>query len=487
MTRLFMACLSTETNTFSPIPTGRTGYEAYFLRHGTATQEPANLMTESLHLWRVQAEALGWEVIESLTAIAEPAGLTTAATYAAFKEDILNDLRKAGGADVILLSLHGAMVAEGVEDCEGDLTQAVRELCPEAIIGVSLDLHCHLTQALLDASDLVITFKEYPHDDATPRAAELWDLALRTYRGEITPRMALFECRMIGIYLTKTPAMAAFVARMQAEEGRGGVLSVSLSHGFVWADVADVGARMLVVTDDDAELAASKAESLGRAFFELRHDVTRRYPDMAQALDGIGTDAPGKPIVLADMSDNSGAGAPGDSTFVLREILDRGLTDVASGLYFDPMAVAICRDAGEGVSLSLRLGGKTEPASGAPLDVQGRIMAIREGCGQHLGPGLEPMGTAVWLRLAGNVDVVLNNLRVQVYHPEAFTHLGIDLARKRLVVVKSTFHFFTPFAALASEVIFCATPGRVSPDMQALRYTRRDGRYWPRVDNPFDM
>lgn len=486
-TRLFMACLSTETNTFSPVPTGLAGFEAYSLHHGTASRVAPNLMTESLHLWRARAEALGWEVIESLTAIAEPAGRTTARVYRDFKREILADLQAACPVDVILLSLHGAMVADGCDDCEGDLVAAIRARCPEAVIGVSLDLHCHLTEALIAAADLVVTFKEYPHDDATPRAAELWDLALRQHRGDIAPEMALFDCRMMGLYLTKAGPMAAFVARMQAAEGQGGVLSVSLGHGFPWADVADVGARMLVIADGDRALAVETAERLGRAFFAMREGVTRSYPGLTDALSRVRDTAPGeqRPIVLADMSDNSGAGAPGDATFVLQAVLEAGIRDVALGLIFDPGAVAICRDAGIGTRLTLRVGGKIEVASGRPLDVTGEIRAIRSDCGQHLGPGLEPMGSAVWIALDDGVDLVLNDLRVQVYHPEAFTQLGITLETKRLIVVKSLFHFYTPFAALASDVIFCATPGRVTPDMRALPHTRRLLPYWPKVADPW--
>lgn len=158
--RMFMATLSTETNTFSPMPTAMSGFEAYFLRHGTATQEPPNLMTEALHVWRARAEDLGWEVVESLAAIAEPAGRTTADCYATLIGEILSDLEAAHGVDVILLQLHGAMVAEGLDDCEGDLLRRIRELCPKAVIGVSLDQHCHLTQQMLENSNLMLCFKE---------------------------------------------------------------------------------------------------------------------------------------------------------------------------------------------------------------------------------------------------------------------------------------------------------------------------------------
>lgn len=481
---LFMATLSTETNTFAPMPTGMQAYHDYFYREGTATQEPATLMTEALHVWRAGAAARGWQVTESLTAIAEPAGLTTRKTYERLRDHILDDLRRAGQPTLILLQLHGAMVADGYDDCEADLVGRVRALCPDAFIGIALDLHCHLTQGLLDVSNAIITMKEYPHDDVGERAQELFDLAVRALSGTVRPTMALFDCRMISLFLTKEGAMKGFVQRMKDTEQHPEILSVSLGHGFPWADLPEVGARLLVVADNDADLAARAAAQLGQAFFDLRHELAQDYPALSPALDQYAM-AEAFPITLADMSDNSGAGAPGDSTFVLREVMDRGLCHVALGIIWDPMAVHMCVEAGTGACLRLRIGGKSEIASGDPLDVSVTVRAIRTGLVQHLGAGAEPLGTLVHLTLAGGVDVLINDLRIQVYHPEVFEQMGIDLTAKRLIVVKSLFHFYSPFAALSQHVIFCATPGRVNPDTRAIAYTRRDLNFWPRVENPF--
>lgn len=481
---LFMATLSTETNTFSPVPTGLRGYSDFYFRHGTATNEPPNLMTEALHVWRSHGEALNWKITESIAAIAEPAGKTTKAAYQELKEEILRDIKAAGSVDIVLLQLHGAMISEDCDDCEADLTAAVRAICPQATVGVALDCHCHLTEDLLSVADIVICFKEYPHDDASHRAEELFDLAVRARKGEITPVMALFDCRMVSLFLTKHGAMRDYVALMKSTEKEAGILSVSLGHGFPWADIPETGARVLVVADGDVSLAKTTAEQLGRTFFDLRHQLVPHYPDLQEGLDQALASSH-IPVVLADMSDNSGAGAPGDATHVLREVTARGLTNFASGLYWDPMSVRQCEDAGEGARIQLRLGGKTEPASGQPLDVVGRIKRIVSGLGQHLGAGLEPLGTMVWLQLPGDVDLVINDLRTQVYHPEAFEQLGIRLADKRLIIVKSLFHFYGPFSAIASEIIFCATPGRVNPNTGLIPFTRRDMNFWPRVDNPF--
>ena len=482
--QLFMATLTTETNTFSTMPTAMSGFEAYFLRHGTATQEPPNLMTEALHLWRERAEAIGWSVVESLAAIAEPAGRTTTDCYESLVQEILSDLETASGADVILLQLHGAMVAEDVDDCEGDILERVRAICPNATIGVSLDQHCHLTQQMLDASDLVICFKEYPHDDATARAEELFDLARRTHAGEISPVMQMYDCRMVNLYLTKTGPMRQFVDRISALEQKSGILSVSLAHGFPWADVADVGARTLVVTDNDLTLADRTAKHLGKEFFDLRHDVVSDLKQMDDALEQAARATTG-PVVLADMGDNSGGGAPGDSTYLLRAMLERRFINVATGIYWDPMVVGLCKDAGVGANLQLRVGGKTGVDSGEPVDIKLRVMRIESSLGQHLGKGLEPLGTLVWLRAEGEIDILVNDLRTQVYHPEAFEQMGIELSKKSIVTVKSLFHFYGPFQEIASQIIQVATPGGTSPQFDDLSFTKQFN-YWPKVENPFE-
>lgn len=482
--RLFIATLSTETNTFSPMPTGMSAFEEYFLHHGTATQEPPNLMTEALHLWRARAEALGWDVTESLAAIAEPAGPTVAGCYDALSGEIMADLAAAGGADIVLLQLHGAMVAEHVEDCEGDLAGRIRAVCPDAVIGMALDLHCHLTERMIQACDLIVSFKEYPHDDATPRAAELFDMARRTALGEVAPVMRSFDCRMNNLYLTKEGAMRSFVDGLIRLEQTPGILSVSLSHGFPWADVADLGARVLVIADGDAELAATTAERVGRDFFARRNAVTDRFESLERALDRAAAATEG-PMVLADMGDNSGGGAPGDSTVMLRALLDRGQTGVATGIYWDPVATRLCQDAGEGAELRLRIGGKIGPESGNPVDLTARVMRIIPRAGQHLGPGLEPMGTVIWLRTGTDFDILINDLRTQVYHPEAFEQMGIDLSGKSIVTVKSLFHFYAPFRKIAAQVIQVATPGGTCPDFRAIPLTKRKGALWPDVENPF--
>ena len=166
--KLLIACLATETNTFSPMPTGRNSFEATMVTRN-ATLQPGNLFTAPLHEWRRMGEEKSWEVIESLSVAAQPAGTTVRAVYEDFRDEILADIAK-HQPDVLLMSMHGAMVANGYDDCEGDMMARARDILgPNKVIGLELDPHNHLTDQMLENATLIINYQEYPHVDA-PRA-----------------------------------------------------------------------------------------------------------------------------------------------------------------------------------------------------------------------------------------------------------------------------------------------------------------------------
>ncbi|WP_137699738.1 M81 family metallopeptidase [Marimonas lutisalis] len=480
--KVFIAGLATETNSFSPIPTGRLAFEDSFVSRN-ATAEPANLFSAPLHEWRAMAEARGWQVVESLAAFAQPAGPTIRETYESYRDEILRDLA-AAQPDIVLLSMHGAMIAEGYDDCEGDMLMRAREVAgKDAVIGLEIDPHNHLTQEMLDAADLIVSYKEYPHVDSPDRARELFSMAADTAEGKVRPVMRDFDCRMIAMFHTTRAPMRGFVDDMQAREGRDGVLSLSLTHGFPWGDCARVGARMLAIVDGDAGKAEAVAREFGERLWGLREQIRVDWPSIGGALDRAEA-ANANPVVLADFADNAGGGAPADSTFVLQEVLNRGLRDVALGIFWDPVVVRMCQDAGVGATMRVRLGGKIGAMSGDPVDLTVTVRGVRENMHQMMGESRMPMGTGVWLEADG-VHLVLSDKRTQAFHPVGFTDLGLDLSQMKMVVVKSSQHFHAGFAPIASEVIYISGPGAITPDYAKIPYTKRDGNFWPKVENPF--
>ncbi|HVL73154.1 MAG TPA: M81 family metallopeptidase, partial [Beijerinckiaceae bacterium] len=246
--RMFVASLATETNTFSPLPVDRAAFERAFYAPPGKHPETPTLCSAPVVAARRRAARDGFTLIEGTSTWAEPAGLVSREAYESLRDEILGQLEAAMPVDVALFGLHGAMVADGYEDCEGDLLARARAIVgPDAVVGCEHDMHCHLTEKRVAAVDLIVLFKEFPHTDFLARAEDLVDLALRAARREIRPVAGLFDCRTLDAgFMTSHPKGRAFVDRLMAMEGRDGILSISIAHGFYAADVPEVGNKVLV-------------------------------------------------------------------------------------------------------------------------------------------------------------------------------------------------------------------------------------------------
>lgn len=482
--KFFIASLATETNTFAAAPTGLGGFEEYGIFHGDASKRAPGGTGAFMRFLRDLIEADGNEVVEGLCALAQPAGRTVRHVYEALRGRILDDLRAAMPVDAVQLLLHGAMAAEGYDDCEGDLIAHMRAIAgPDVAIGVELDLHCHFTALMQRAADINIAFKQYPHIDAEPRARELYQILKDTAAGRVRPVTAVHECKMVGLWHTTGEPMASFVSRMQAVERQPGVLSVSLGHGFPWGDVPEAGAKLWVVTDNDLALAQSLASQLGNAFWQLRGEIGAAALTIDAALD-IALVPGERPVVMADIADNPGGGAPGDSTFILRRLAEHQVGNAVVGALWDLGAIHTCQSAGVGATLDLRIGGKCGPTSGMPLDLRVVVRAIVLEHSQSALGTRERLGTCVWVEAANGLHIVLASIRTQTYGTDLFTGLGITLEDKQLIVVKSTQHFHAEFAPLARAVLYVTTPGTMTSDFASIPYRQRTLDFWPRVPDP---
>lgn len=483
--KFFIAHLATETNTFAAAPTGLGGFEEIGIFHGDASVRDPHGAGAFLRYLRGLVEADGGSVVESLCTLAQPGGRTVRHVYEALRDAILADLRAALPVDAVQLLLHGAMAADGYDDCEGDLAARIRDVVgPGVPIGIELDLHCHFTELMRASADVIVALKEYPHTDTDERGRELYQILADTVAGRVRPVTAVFDCKMVGLWHTTREPMQGFVRRMQDVEREPGVLSVSLGHGFPWGDVPEAGARLWVVTDADQELAATLARRLGAEFWHLRTRIGPEVLDVDAALDLVEGTAGEGPLVLADIADNPGGGAAGDSTFILRRLVERGIANVAIGAFWDLGAVHVCKSAGPGAQIDLRIGGKCGPASGQPVDLRVTVRAIVLNHSQSALGTRERLGDCVWVEAANGLHILLASIRTQTYGLDAFTGMALDLVDKALVVVKSTQHFHAEFAPLARQVGYVTTPGAMSFDFAAIPYRLRTLDYWPRVADP---
>ncbi len=480
--RLFTASLATESNSFSPIPTTRKDFEDRVWFRPGEHPDRATHSTAPLFVARQRAAQEGIELIEGSCFWAEPSAPVRQADYESMRDEILAELEAALPVDGVLLGLHGAMVAQGCDDCEGDLLERVRALVgPKAVIGVELDPHCHLTEKRARMADIIILFKEYPHTDFVERAEELVTLVTATIRGEIKPVMSLYDCRMDDLFPTSREPGRGFVTKMQSLEGKDGVLSVSLGHGFTQGDVPEHGARVLVVTNDAKAKGDALATRLGEEVREKRGTWRPPYLGLEEAIDAAYA-APEGPIVVADPSDNAGGGAASDNTNVLRRLIERGCTDAAIGPIWDPLAVAICHGAGVGARLDLRFGGKASKASGQPIDAEIEVIGLKIDGAQSFGTAKVGYGDGAGIRIAttgGSVEVALISERTQALGTEIFTDLGIDLGSKRYIGVKSTNHFHAAYAPVAREVLYCDGGGPSPLDTTRYPYKKIARPQWP--------
>ena len=472
--RVFVASLATETNTFSPLFVDRRAFEeAFYCPPGEHPPTPT-LCSAPMVAARRRAETDGFTLIEGTATWAEPAGLVSREAYESLRDEILGQLKAAMPVDVALFGLHGAMVARDYDDCEGDLLARVREMVgPDCVIGAELDMHCHLTQKRVAAADVLLAFKEFPHIDFLDRAEDLVDLCLRAARREVKPVPAVFDCRSMSGFMTSSEPGRSFVDRIMAMEGRDGILSISVAHGFQAADVYDVGTKVLVIADgeENRSKADALAESLGREILGWQRTAPGPYHYTPEEAIKQALAEPGQPIVFADRWDNPGGGVAGDSTVMIETLLKHPDIPAAIGALWDPVAVSLCRAAGVGARIPLRFCGKATPQSGSPIDAEVVVKGVSDELMIPFEESVVSLGPAAAISI-GELDVVLVSGRAQTFSPPAFTKLGIDLARKKIVVVKSSNHFYAAFAPIAAKVHYLNTGGPYPYDATKVEYRK---------------
>lgn len=486
--RLFIATLGTETNTFASFPTGVDDFKACFWADRNVETFPASPWSAPPQIWRERGLERGWDVVQSLFAFANPAGPTIKADYEMMRDRILDDLSAAGPVDAVLYYLHGAMIADGYDDCEGDLVKRTRELVGDKTrIGVELDLHGHVDNTIVDNADIIVIYKTYPHIDHAERAEDLFALMERTLKGEIEPKMALFDCKTMGLFPTTMDGpMIAFTQSLYDGEGKDGVLSLSLNHGFPWADVPLAGAKMLAVADRDQAIADRAAKQYGEAFYRIRAEATLPFTPFREAIE-LAKIKGDKPLLIADTSDQIGSGAPGDTTYVLKAFIDAGIRNAVVAPLWDPSAVKICFQVGVGAKLKLRIGGKFEPHSGPPLDAEAEVLFLKRNAHQDHLPGERiEIGDVAVVRVEG-IEVLLTTLRTNLYTLSLFALHGISFDDKQVVSIKNLYKHKDLFTTNTRAQLFVATPGTSNPNWSELPFKRLTRPIWPLDADPLGL
>ena len=478
--RVLIAGFKHETNTFSRLKTDLAAYRARLLVHGGAIRQTFAGTRTEIAAFLDACDRHGWEPILSVAADASPSGVVTREAFDTISGEIIAAVDRAGMPDAVLLNLHGAMVAEGAPDGEGELLRRLRQRIGRAVpIGITLDLHANVTDDMARLADVIVSYKTYPHVDLYETGTECADLIARTLSGAIRPTVSVARGALLsGVDHGRTTApgpMRDMLAEAKRLHVVPGVLSTSINAGFSMADMVDAGPSAVIVGDGRDERYQEMVERLVALMWESRHVTTVPLVSAAHAIAvAKAKGRSGAPVVIADFADNPGGGGYGDSTALLKAMIDAGLRDAAFSSIYDPESAAACHAASVGARLSLAIGGKVDPLFGPPITAEAEVVRLTDGRFRYEGQmqhGVPvDLGPSALVRVGG-VEVVLASRRFQNYDLQFFKSFGVDPASRAVLAVKSAQHFRAAYGPLASEIVVVDDGnGLTSENLKKLPY-----------------
>ncbi|MDN3562805.1 M81 family metallopeptidase [Paeniroseomonas aquatica] len=473
-----------ESHSFAPIPTG---WQEFIKPGGfPGLQRPATLV-ETLRHTSVPcagaievAEAAGASIAPLTWCFANPAGPVTAEAFeriAALLIGALSDALDAGPLDGIFLELHGAMVAVGFDDAEGELLRRVRAVVGEAMpITVSLDPHANMTRAMTGLADALVPYRTYPHVDMKPAGAQAMRLLLeRIRRGRPWARAFAEVDFLIPLTMqcTMVPPMSLVLEAREALAAEHGCAELAFCFGFPYADFPGCGVAIAAYAETqgaaDAAVAGLKAY-MDAHEAEFAGGVAPAAEGVAEAIR-LAAGA-SRPVVMADTQDNPGGGGHGDTTGLLAELIAQDAQGAVLGLINDAESAAACHAAGVGATIPLSLGGRSD---GVPLAVTAVVEALTDGRFVSTGPMSKgnpaDLGPTALIRVSSGVRVIVVTRKMQALDQSLFTHIGVEPRAQKILALKSSVHFRAHFQPIAEQVIVVAAPGPVVADPATLPFS----------------
>ena len=467
--RIVTGIIAHETSTFTPVKTTRKNYQERYgnlrgkeiLKVFRGTNKPTGGFIEG-------AEEHNFELIPTIVAEPHPSGPTPRTLFEEIIQEMLEGFRNAGQIDGVLLELHGAMVAEGIDDGEGYMLAAVRNLLGDIPIVAQLDIHSNISPEMVELADVLIGRESYPEVDMAVRGRECADVLIQILRSGLQPTMALHQIPMVwGMnQVTALHPMKEAMEYLHDIENRPGVVCGSIATCFPLADIPHMGASVYIVTDNNQDMAQKYADELGEYLFDRRSDWHLPMPSTHDTLKIIHKENE-LPVIFADRNDNTGGGSPGDSTGMLRTFIQADLEDACILYIVDPDAVGQCMDVGVGATITLDIGGKSSPLQGEPVTMTVEVLGLSDGGFRYHGPMLEGlegnMGPSAHIRQLG-IHVVLVTDREQPFDTAFSESLGLDPRKMKYIGVKSAAHFRAGFEPWAGSIHVVTEPSVHDPD-----------------------
>ena len=481
MKKVLVAQFTHETNTFCPKKADFEAFRVFRWFEGQDLIEKQRGVATDLGGF--VDEMSKYDDVELIPAIgigAMPCGAVNEDVFDFACERILGAIKENMPLDGVFFHLHGATVVDGHADASGELCEAARAIIGEDVPFIcSMDLHANVTKKMYENTDALVCYDCYPHTDIAETGAAAARIMRGILDGTATPTMAYRRIPyLLPLFPTADPAISPIYDRMFEMRATDGVLEARLAHGFFPSDVEEMGIAVMVTTNNDQVLAEQLADELEQMVVDRIPQLVREYPDLDEVLDRI--EAEGKyPAVLADSSDNPGAGALGETTHILRRILERGITGAAVATILDPESVKKCEAAGVGNTVHLSLGGWSDPVlSGGAIEMDAYVRAITDGKYVFKGKMSHGLwgthGKAAVIEVGGNV-VIVTSLTRQPFDLEVFRSHGIAPEECKILVTKSSVHFRADYGKIAKAMYTLALPGVASPNPKSYQYKNWKG------------
>lgn len=486
--RIGLVQVMQETCSFNPTPTTLADFEAFGIRLGRDVLELSDTAGPIAgYLAAVASSDADVETVPIVRGTAQSGGRLTREAFDHFDGVVRTGLLGAGTLDGVVMLLHGAASADGIDDVEGALLATVRSVVGDALpVAVMLDHHANITHALVDGADLIVGFRTQPHDQFET-ARDLTLHAIRAFAGTTAPTIGWRKLRMLTHqeqYLTSHGPMKVWFDRARAMELDPRVISVSPFPMQCWLDADEAGWAVVAVTDGDAPLADALADEMADLAWSMR--------DEFQVTESVGVDdavrladaGSGPPVLLSDTGDSVLGGSGGDSTVILEAALRIGTTGRVLVPMIDPVAARRLAAAGHGATITLELGGRSTPLF-HPLEVTGVVRAVGDGKvdTSDLPQGRVEMGHCVAFDV-GPVTLLVTELAGAAgIHPAVYRHVGVEPGDYRMIVMKTASNF-QYMSALTTSFTRVATPGPTQSDLASLPWERAPRPIFPLDPTP---
>ncbi len=486
MPRIGIAGFLHESNTFLSKPTTYEDFETCSLTRGRALIDRWRGTHHELGGFLAGASECGFEIVPLYATYAIPSGAIAAESYERLAAEIVESVRAALPLDGLLLALHGATVSQAYPDADGELLTRIRAVTgPDLPIVTTIDLHANVSTAMITGCNATIAYRSNPHLDQEQRGIEAAHLLDKTLRGLVKPVQALeappLLIRIARQYTSESPARDLYDDLNHVLTWPG-ILSASITMGFYYADVEEMGAGFIAVADGDRALAKRAASWMAARAWERRREFATELPSPEDAVRIAGRSEHG-PIVLMDIGDNVGGGSPGDSTILFAEILRQELQN-ALVVLFDPESVRACVAAGVRAEVDLMVGGKTDGLHGKSISIHGHMRTLSDGRFtetqvRHGGWTHGDQGVTAVVETDRQHTIVLTSRRMAPMSLEQILSLGIHPERKKIIIAKGVVAPRAAYEPIAASILLVNTPGVTCDDPAAFSYKRRRQSLYP--------